>query len=95
MEGDEPLPSIAQVVAMEMESEEVDNAGIEDIVEDEDSLDEMDSNDPEDEVTEFVDEIEVALNITQPAQPVVAAAPVYGNPEFDPKCPGLDAKSCK
>jgi hypothetical protein len=53
-------------------------------------MDSEETNDPEDEVEEFIDEIEVA-NSTE----TVTAAPVLAtNPDYNPKCPGLDHRNC-
>ena len=73
-----------------MVSEDKPSASANDIQEDDDD-DSMDSMDePGDEVPDFIDEIE-ASNSTV----LVTAASLYGNPDYNPKCPGLDRHNCK
>lgn len=93
LEGDEPEPTIEQMVAAEMEFEDSPEAAMEDIPDLEDPEDNMESNDPEDDVPDFIDEIEIievdpVTQIPQPPPP--PPAPVYGNPEYNPECPGVN-----
>ena len=61
----------------------------------------MESTDPEDEVPDYIDEIEVVEMISDPVTHVSVPAPkpeppkpVYGNPDYNPECPGLNPKDC-
>lgn len=69
-----------------MASEEAAGAEDEDIDEEDDPEDSKDATDPEDEVTDFIDELEA---------PPVVAPPGFANPDYDPKCPGLNKRRCK
>ena len=71
-----------------MASEESSAAYEEDIKEDDDDEeDSTETNDPEDEVSDFIDEVE--------AMPTPEPIAVKTNPDYDPKCPGVDKKRCK
>lgn len=97
IEGDEPEPTIEEAVIFEMQSEESAEATMEDIIDNEDPEDNMESTDPEDEVPDFIDEIEIIEMDPVTAAPVLPPAPpkpVYGNPDYDPECPGLNKNRC-
>ena len=74
IEGDEPEITIEQAVAFEMESEE--NSTEEIVTEEELSPeDSQESNDPEDEVPDFIDEIEVVEVVSDPVTQAPVPAP--------------------